>query len=94
MYNSIIYLALLHYDIMITSSSKSTYSSHFAGIPKEDIKIRVDGNVLTLSGEKSRKFEQNDPSINYRRTETSWGHFSRSVQVCCSTQFYYVAMSF
>lgn len=46
------------------------------GVDKNDIKINIVGEVLTLSGEK--KAEQKDESKNYYRIERSYGAFSRS----------------
>jgi HSP20 family protein len=46
------------------------------GVKKEDMKIDMDGNVLTLSGE--RKNEHTENSNNVVRSEISYGRFSRS----------------
>ena len=48
--------------------------AELAGIPKEDIKVEIDKNVLTLSGE--RKSEVTDKK--HHRVERYYGSFSRS----------------
>lgn len=47
------------------------------GIAQKDIKIDVDGDVLTVSGEK--KVERESKEDNFRIAERSYGSFSRSV---------------
>src|SRR5947208_1566313 len=46
------------------------------GINKNDVKVNVTGDVLTISGEK--KTEQKDENKNYYRIERTQGAFSRS----------------
>jgi HSP20 family protein len=46
------------------------------GIKPEDVKISVENNVLTLSGE--RKLERSEEREGYHRIESSYGVFSRS----------------
>ncbi|MCC6866812.1 MAG: Hsp20/alpha crystallin family protein [Ignavibacteria bacterium] len=46
------------------------------GVDKNDIKINLVGDVLTISGEK--KSEQKDEKKNYYRIERNFGAFSRS----------------
>ena len=46
------------------------------GMKKEDIDLRVENNVLTLSGKKERKEEVNEDG--FFRTERAYGTFSRS----------------
>jgi len=49
------------------------------GVKQEDIDIQVDGNVLTLKGE--RKLEAEQQSRRYHRIERSYGTFVRQFQV-------------
>lgn len=49
------------------------------GVKREDIDIQVDGNVLTLKGE--RKLEKEQESRRYHRIERSYGSFVRQFQV-------------
>lgn len=46
------------------------------GIKKEDLKVSLQDNRLTLSGE--RKFEEETKRENYHRIERSYGAFARS----------------
>lgn len=49
------------------------------GMDKKDVKVRVEGNVLTISGEK--KSEQEKKDRNYRMIERSYGRFQRSFTI-------------
>ena len=46
------------------------------GMSQKDIDLTLEGNVLTMKGEK--KFSEEEKSGNYRRVESSYGSFSRS----------------
>jgi HSP20 family protein len=46
------------------------------GLAAEDVKVDVENNVLTLSGE--RKVEQEETEGTYRRVERQYGSFTRS----------------
>ena len=46
------------------------------GVKKEDIKVDVKDNVITISGERSHKEEVKED--DYHRIETSFGKFERS----------------
>jgi len=46
------------------------------GVKKEEVNIEVDGNVLSISGERNVKEEYKDE--NYHKVESRFGHFSRS----------------
>lgn len=52
-------------------------TAELPGMKKEDIDINMEGNVLTISGERRR--EQTEKSQNFRRVETSYGRFTRSL---------------
>ena len=46
------------------------------GIEEKDIELTIEGNVLTLRGE--RKLDEKEERDNYRRIESYYGSFSRS----------------
>ena len=46
------------------------------GVDEKDLDIRVENNVLTVTGE--RKFEKEEKEENFRRVERRYGSFSRS----------------
>jgi HSP20 family protein len=46
------------------------------GIDEKDIDVKVEGNTLTVHGE--RKLEKDEKEENYRRIERQYGSFSRS----------------
>jgi HSP20 family protein len=48
-------------------------------VKKEDVKITVDGNVITISGERKHEKEQKDE--NEIRVESFYGTFSRSFEL-------------
>jgi HSP20 family protein len=47
------------------------------GLSREEVTISVDDDLLTVTGEKKSEYEAKDR--NYRLTERSYGHFSRSL---------------
>ena len=49
------------------------------GIKREDVKIEVNDDVLTIKGE--RKVEQEENKKDYRRIERQYGSFRRSVSI-------------
>jgi HSP20 family protein len=50
-------------------------SAELPGVKREDIEISVDGNVLTVRGE--RKFESEVEGRRFHRVERAYGTFSR-----------------
>jgi len=63
-----------HVDL---SESEDLYEvkAELPGMKKEDIKVEVHDNVLTLTGEK--KQEEKSDKKNYHRIESSYGKFER-----------------
>ena len=45
-------------------------------VKKEDVKVTVENDVLTITGE--RKFEKEEKEKKYHRIERAYGHFLRS----------------
>lgn len=64
----------------VVNTREGEYAYHvdadLPGVKKEDIKINVKGNTLTLSGERKHKEEVNEE--NYHRIESSFGKFERT----------------
>jgi len=54
------------------------------GVKKEDIDIRVEDNVLSLSGERTRETEVKEDG--YYRTERRYGKFGRSFRLPKATK--------
>ncbi|ACG76874.1 heat shock protein Hsp20 [Phenylobacterium zucineum HLK1] len=54
-------------------------SLELPGLSREDVKISMDGDLLTVSGEKKAEREEKDR--RYRLVERSYGEFSRSVRL-------------
>jgi HSP20 family protein len=50
--------------------------AELAGLKPEDIKVEVENNVLTISGQ--RRMENEEKRENYHRVERFYGTFSRS----------------
>ena len=51
------------------------------GFKKEDIKVDLDGDVLTVSAERNKENEEKDNKGNYLRRERVYGSVSRSFDV-------------
>jgi HSP20 family protein len=54
-----------------------TIRADIPGVKKEDIGIEIEGDTLTIHGE--RKLEKEEKKENYQRIERSYGSFTRSV---------------
>jgi HSP20 family protein len=53
-----------------------TIKAELPGVSKEDVKVMVEGGVLSISGE--RKAEKEEKNKKYHRIERSYGTFVRS----------------
>lgn len=62
--------------------NKLTFKMEIPGIKQEDVDVRVDGNTLTISGE--RKLEHEEKRENFRRVERQYGSFCRSFDLPAS----------
>jgi HSP20 family protein len=54
------------------------------GVSKDDVKITLESNILTIRGEK--KAEKDSDEKNYHRTERSYGIFQRSFTLPASVK--------
>ena len=66
---------------MDISDTKDAYRLRIdiPGVPKEQIEVRVDGNILTLKGEKKSETVEKDE--NYFRRERVYGTFLREISL-------------
>ena len=55
---------------------KITLKIEVPGIDEKDIDVRIEGNTLTVQGE--RKLEKEEKEENFRRVERQYGSFTRS----------------
>jgi HSP20 family protein len=63
--------------IDISENEKSiTIDAEIPGVPKENLKITLQDNILTIEGEKKKVSDEKDK--NYYREERSFGKFKRS----------------
>ena len=65
-------------DIYETPEAVET-TFEIPGVNQKDIKVNIENNLLTVSGE--RKFEHEDRRDNYHRVERNYGAFQRSFTV-------------
>jgi len=54
------------------------------GIDEKDIDVRIEGNTLTVHGE--RKIEKEEKEENFRRIERQYGSFTRSFNLPSSVE--------
>ena len=54
-------------------------SAELPGLKREDVKVEVAGDILTIQGE--RKQEHKEDHEGFHRWERSYGHFYRSIQL-------------
>jgi HSP20 family protein len=63
-------------DIYENDQHELVLKAELPDLKREDIDIRVENNVLTLSGQKKAEEEVNED--RYHRIERTYGHFSRT----------------
>ncbi len=67
-------------DIDLTENKEAYFlRADLPGVSKENIKVTLSENVLTLSGEK--KFEKAAQDVSFHRSERVYGNFSRSFRL-------------
>jgi HSP20 family protein len=64
---------------LIESDSHYILRADLPGLSEDDVNVELDGNVLTVSGE--RRSENEDRKAGYYRVERSYGSFRRSVRL-------------
>lgn len=64
---------------IVEKKDKYLLNVDLPGIKKEDVKIDLKDNVLTISGE--RKCEHQEEKDSFYRSEVSYGKFSRSFNI-------------
>jgi HSP20 family protein len=66
-----------HMDI--SEDEKNIFvEAEIPGIKKEDMKITLQDNILTITGEKRKDKEEKDSKRNFFRSERVYGSFTRS----------------
>jgi HSP20 family protein len=56
-------------------------TAELPGLERKDVDISLEGNVLTIRGEKKVETEEGDKNKNYRLTERSYGVFYRILEL-------------
>ena len=62
---------------IIEEADQMKVVAEIPGMEKEDIKVQIENDVLTISGEKKQLTESKEDT-NYMRSELCYGSFSRS----------------
>lgn len=61
------------------TNNEIVLKAELPGVKKEDLKVNLENNILTITGE--RKFEEETKRENYHRIEQSYGEFLRSFRL-------------
>ena len=63
------------------SETKDSYviKAELPGLKKEDVKVTLNNNIVTITGEKKSEYEKKEGS--YHRVERSFGMFERSIAI-------------
>ncbi len=64
---------------MIENDDNFVVSVELPGLKKDEIKMTVQNNVLTISGSKKHEFESKEDTVH--RVERSYGSFCRSISL-------------
>jgi HSP20 family protein len=56
-------------------------NAELPGLSKEDVKLTVDNDILTISAERKNEFNEEDKNKRYVRMERSYGAVSRSLRL-------------
>ncbi len=61
---------------VVEEADAYVFSADLPGVPKEDVEITFEDNILTIAGSRERREESNNGQ--YRRVERRYGKFTRS----------------
>jgi len=61
------------------NDTKVVIHAELPGIAKEDVKLSIQDNILTIKGEKKKEIDED--SVNFYRSERLYGIFSRSIEI-------------
>jgi len=64
---------------VVENKDNYVLNAELPGINKDDVKITLENNVLTIRGEKKNEFEKKEG--NYHRVERNYGSFERSFTI-------------
>jgi len=64
---------------VVETDSEFEVTAELPGLEREDVKIELQNNILTLSGEKKSAEEKREPNVHF--CERAYGKFSRSFQL-------------
>jgi HSP20 family protein len=64
---------------VVETDSNFEVTAELPGIEKDDVKIELQDNILTLSGEKKSVEEKREPNLHF--CERAYGKFARSFQL-------------
>ena len=56
------------------------------GVTEKDVHLTITGDLLTVRGERERRFERDGSGETYHRVERIYGRFERSVQLPMTVQ--------
>ena len=76
-FNTLVPHSISSFRVDISEDEKNVFlEAELPGIKKEELKVNIEDNVLTIRAE--RKAETENKTTSYRRTERYFGAFSRS----------------
>lgn len=78
-------------DIFETDS-EVVIKAELPGVKKEDVKVNIENNMLTIQGE--RKLEEETKQDDYHRIERSYGQFMRSFMLPASVDMSKISAEF
>jgi HSP20 family protein len=61
------------------NETKVIIHAELPGISKEDVKLSIQDNILTIKGDKKKDIDED--KVNFYRSERLYGTFSRSIEI-------------